>query len=282
MTSAEGIDCHLAKGGYLNLARNEPQVRRVHELLEYYRSWGFGEDDYRWLTAGEASARLDASNVRGAGYTPHCAAIHPARLVRGLAETVERGGATIYEKTRVIELGDRKVRCETGTVSADVVVRATEGFTARLPGHRRTVAPIYSLMIATEPLPDSFFDRGRLGATGDLQRRPAPDHLRPAHRRQPHRVRWPGRAVPLRLGDQAGVRPATQASTTRCAHAARRALPRDRRCPGHPSLGRPGRRAARLVLLRRFRSGERVRLGPAGTSATASPPPTWPGAPWPT
>ena len=101
----------------------------------------------RGSTAGD-------SNVLGAGYTPHCAAIHPARLVRGLAETVERAGMTIYEQTRVVELGDRKVRCETGTVSADVVVRATEGFTARLPGHRRTVAPIYSLMIATEPLPD--------------------------------------------------------------------------------------------------------------------------------
>jgi len=98
------------------------------------------------------------SKALGAGYTPHCAAIHPARLVRGLAETVERGGVTIYEQTRVVELGDHKVRCEAGTVSADVVVRATEGFTARLPGHRRTVAPIYSLMIATEPLPTSFFD----------------------------------------------------------------------------------------------------------------------------
>lgn len=158
VTTEEGIDCHLAKGGYLNLTRNQPQVRRVHELLEYYRSWGFGEEDYRWLDADEAKARLNASNVVGAGYTPHCAAIHPARLVRGLAATVERAGVTIYEQSRVVELGDRHVRCETGTVRADVVVRATEGFTARLPGHRRTVAPIYSLMIATEPLPDSFFD----------------------------------------------------------------------------------------------------------------------------
>ena len=124
-TAHEGIDCHLAKGGYLNLARTQPQVRRVHELLEYYRSWGFGDEDYRWLTADEASARLNASKVLGAGYTPHCAAIHPARLVRGLAETVERAGTTIYERTRVIELGDRQLRCETGTVSADVVVRAT-------------------------------------------------------------------------------------------------------------------------------------------------------------
>lgn len=158
VTAAEGIDCHLAKGGYLNLARNEPQVRRVHELLAYYRSWGFGEDDYRWLDADEAAGMLNAANVLGSGYTPHCGVVHPARLVRGLADVVERAGTTIYEQTRVIEIGTRKVRCETGTVSADVIVRATEGFTARLPGLRRAVAPIYSLMIATEPLPASFFD----------------------------------------------------------------------------------------------------------------------------
>jgi glycine/D-amino acid oxidase-like deaminating enzyme len=158
VSTAEGIDCHLAKGGYLNLARTEPQVRRVHELLEYYRSWDFGEEDYQWLTAAEASSRLNATNVLGAGYTPHCAAIHPARLVRGLAEAVERHGTTIYENSRVVELASRAVRCETGTVSAEVVVRATEGFTARLPGLRRAVVPIYSLMIATEPLPESFFD----------------------------------------------------------------------------------------------------------------------------
>jgi glycine/D-amino acid oxidase-like deaminating enzyme len=39
-----------------------------------------------------------------------------------------------------------------------VIVRATEAFTARLPGHRRDVLPVYSLMIATEPLPDAMWD----------------------------------------------------------------------------------------------------------------------------
>ena len=106
VTTKEGIDCHLAKGGYLNLARTQPQVQRVHDLLQYYRSWGFGEEDYRWLPADEASARINATKVLGAGYTPHCAAIHPARLVRGLADAVERDGTTIYEQTRVVELGD--------------------------------------------------------------------------------------------------------------------------------------------------------------------------------
>jgi len=194
----EGIDCHLAKGGYLNLARNKPQVDRVDELLKYYRSWGFGEEDYRWLSKDEASARLNATKLLGAGYTPHCAAIHPARLVRGLAETVENAGVTIHEGTRVLELVNRKVRCETGSVSADVVVRATEGFTARLPGHRRTVAPIYSLMIATEPLPDSFFDE-----VGWAQRETFNDDRRLiiyGQRTADNRIAFGGRGAPYHFG----------------------------------------------------------------------------------
>jgi glycine/D-amino acid oxidase-like deaminating enzyme len=198
VTEKEGIDCHLAKGGYLNLARNKPQVDRVDELLQYYRSWGFGEEDYRWLTKAEASARLNATELLGAGYTPHCAAIHPARLVRGLAQTVENAGVTIYEGTRVLELQNRKVRCETGSVSADVVVRATEGFTARLPGHRRRVAPIYSLMIATEPLPESFFDE-----VGWAQRETFNDDRRLiiyGQRTADNRIAFGGRGAPYHFG----------------------------------------------------------------------------------
>jgi glycine/D-amino acid oxidase-like deaminating enzyme len=48
-----------------------------------------------------------------------------------------------------------------GTVRADVVVRAVEAWTPTLPGERRTLAPVYSLMIATEPLGDEV-----LGAVG--------------------------------------------------------------------------------------------------------------------
>ena len=38
------------------------------------------------------------------------------------------------------------------------MVRATEGYTARLPGLKRAIAPVYSLMVATPPLPPSFWD----------------------------------------------------------------------------------------------------------------------------
>jgi glycine/D-amino acid oxidase-like deaminating enzyme len=49
-----------------------------------------------------------------------------------------------------------------GTVTAEVVVRAVEGWTPTLPGHRRTLAPVYSLMVATEPLGQGFWDSAGL------------------------------------------------------------------------------------------------------------------------
>ena len=87
VTEKEGIDCHLAKGGYLNLARNKPQVDRVDELR--YRSWGFGEEDYRWLPKDEAFA-VEHHQAARCRYTPHCAAIHPARLVADCTDRRER------------------------------------------------------------------------------------------------------------------------------------------------------------------------------------------------
>ena len=57
-----------------------------------------------------------------------------------------------------------------GTVRAATVVRATEGYTRTLRGEERTLVPVYSLMIATEPLPDEFWATSRAGRTG----RPSP------------------------------------------------------------------------------------------------------------
>jgi glycine/D-amino acid oxidase-like deaminating enzyme len=71
---------------------------------------------------------------------------------------VEAAGVRIHEDTRVTEIAPRRVQAETGSVRATHVIRATEAFTSTLPGMRRAVAPIYSLMIATEPLPSAFWE----------------------------------------------------------------------------------------------------------------------------
>jgi glycine/D-amino acid oxidase-like deaminating enzyme len=109
------------------------------------------------LSPAQARERVGATGVLGGTYTPHCAAVDPARLVRGLADVVERRGVRIYEQTQVLGLGPGVVTTTRGTVRAGTVVRATEGYTRTLEGHERDVIPVYSLMIATEPLGDSFW-----------------------------------------------------------------------------------------------------------------------------
>ena len=155
--AAEGIECDFQQGGYVALARNQVQMQRAVEEIEHLRSFGFEADDYRLLEASEAREHCNATKVVGGTFTPHCAAIHPARLARGLARVIERKGAVIHEHTAATEITPHTVRTAQGTVRADVVVRATEAFTPSLKGEERTVVPVYSLMLATEPLSDSFW-----------------------------------------------------------------------------------------------------------------------------
>jgi glycine/D-amino acid oxidase-like deaminating enzyme len=104
------------------------------------------------------SSRSKAAGALGAAFDPACARIHPAKLVRGLATAVEAGGAQIAEQTEVLDYRPGRVETVNGTVSCDRLVIATEGYGATLRATRRRVLPLYSLMIATAPLPDEVWD----------------------------------------------------------------------------------------------------------------------------
>jgi glycine/D-amino acid oxidase-like deaminating enzyme len=166
--AAEGIDCRFEKGGTVVAARTQAQVRRAEAEVAESRLLGFGEEDLRWLGLPEAEEVIGMAGMLGATYTPHCAVLDPARLVRGLAEAVERLGAQIYERTPVAAInpagGPKRPTLQANgfSVRADVVVRATEAWARALPGHRRAMLPVYSLMVATEPLPGAFWEEAGL------------------------------------------------------------------------------------------------------------------------
>lgn len=155
--AAENIDAHYVKSGTLTFATAPVHVARLRQGVREERSWGLGPDDVSWLDAGDAAARIGIARCYGAAFTPHCATIHPARLVRGLARAVEGRGVAIHEGTSATSIEPGRVTTARGAVRARTIVRATEGYTPRLPGHRRRLMPIYSLMVATEPLPGSFW-----------------------------------------------------------------------------------------------------------------------------
>ncbi|MEV6633260.1 FAD-dependent oxidoreductase [Actinoplanes sp. NPDC051470] len=146
VAAAEEIDCHYAKGGTISLVRTPAQLRRAVSTP------GF-------VDADAARDICGATGVLGGVYSPHCAALHPARLVRGLAGAASRRGVVIHEGTRVLRTSPGRVVTDRGTVNAPVVVHALEAWRTTLPGYRRTVAPVYSLMIATEPMPAADWER---------------------------------------------------------------------------------------------------------------------------
>ncbi len=167
VAAEEGIDCHFRKGGSVYLARTPVQLQRARAAVEADAALG-GVDGLRLLDRDEARERVGAAGVLGAAFTPHCARIHPARLVRGLAAAVERRGGRIVEGTPALRVvpgnaGRRPVvQTPGGRVTATTVVRATEAWPATLPGSERDVVPVYSLMVATEPLPQRFWDTAGL------------------------------------------------------------------------------------------------------------------------
>jgi glycine/D-amino acid oxidase-like deaminating enzyme len=203
VAAAEGIDCHYAKGGTVMLARTPVQLERARAEIAEAREFGFDESDLRLLTATEAQKLAGASSVLGGTYTPHCAAIHPARLARGLAEAVRQLGVEVYEQTPAREIHPGRVVSASGTVRARYVVRATEGYTPQLPGLERALAPVYSLMIATEPLPEDVW--AQIG----LADRPTFGDLRHliiyGQRTADGRLAFGGRGAPYHLGS--AIRP---------------------------------------------------------------------------
>jgi glycine/D-amino acid oxidase-like deaminating enzyme len=204
VAGSEDIDCHYAKGGTVVLARSAAQLARLRAEVDEACSHGVAEGDLRLLSAGEAAEAVGATDVLGGTFTPHCAAVHPARLVRGLAERVEARGVRVFEGTPVVAVGRGGCTTPAGRVRAEVVVRATEGYTARIGGLRRRLAPVYSLMVSTEPLPEDVWQ------TIGLRRREtfADDrHLVIyGQRTADDRIAFGGRGAPYHYGSRTAAR----------------------------------------------------------------------------
>ncbi len=200
VANAEGIQCGFAKGGTVRVARNQPQAERQRREIAGLRRLGITDDEMRLLTAEDARAQVNATKVRSGIFHAASAALDPARLVRGLAEVVERQGVQIVEGTAATGITPGRVATSHGLVQAEVVVQATEAYTQTLTGQDRVMIPVYSLMIATEPLDDEIFEQ--IG----LHRRPtfADDRYMVIYgqRTEDNRIAFGGRGVPYAFGSK--------------------------------------------------------------------------------
>lgn len=123
VAAAEGIDCHWCKGGTIQFARSPSQLHRAKEEVGEARLYGFDDADIRLLSAAEAREVGEVTGLLGGVFTPHCAAIHPARLARGLADVLRRRGAVIYERTEVRRIEPGRLITSGCTVRARHVIQ---------------------------------------------------------------------------------------------------------------------------------------------------------------
>ncbi len=196
----EGIECDWKHGGSMVVAQSDTQMARLRAAFEAESAWAGPDMGWELLDADQLRARVAVHDGRGAMYTPYCARVQPARLVQGLAAAAERAGATIYEFSPVGGVQPGVAETQNGSVRARFVLRATEGYTADLPGQHRALLPLNSAMIVTEPLGDALWAELGWDAAETL--------LDGAHlytysqRTADGRIAIGGRGVPYRFGSR--------------------------------------------------------------------------------
>jgi glycine/D-amino acid oxidase-like deaminating enzyme len=114
------------------------------------------------LLEGAALARSTGTDrYRAAMLDRRGGDLNPLSYVRGLAQAAIAAGASVYGGTRATSVEksglDWRVATRSGTVTAEHLVLATNGYTDDLwPGLRRTIVPLFGAMAATSTLPDAL------------------------------------------------------------------------------------------------------------------------------
>ncbi|MFJ7422139.1 NAD(P)/FAD-dependent oxidoreductase [Streptomyces uncialis] len=211
VAAEEKWSADLHQGGVLEVALTPAQLVRLRAFHEAERA--YGEDERLLLGARETAERIRIVGAVGSSWTPHGARLHPVKLVKALAASVESLGVTVHESTPVTEIRPGHAVTPYGTVRAPYVLRCTEGFTASLKGQRRTWLPMNSSMITTEPLTEEQWESvGWAGreTLGDM----AHAYVY-AQRTADGRIALGGRGVPYRFGSRTDNDGGTQRATAR-------------------------------------------------------------------
>ncbi len=161
VAAAEGFGIDYAKGGSLWVARTAHYLPWVQDALKMYQEFGLG-DEVEYLDAAATAKRVAIAGATGALHARDTALVHPAKLARGLARTVERMGATIYEQTAVTGYTTGAypaLQTERGHARARTIVLCGEAYLSQLPRLRRRIMPVYSLITLTEPLSASQWEQ---------------------------------------------------------------------------------------------------------------------------
>ena len=154
------IECEARRSGTLRAAY---QPRHAETLRASVEQWARRGARLELWDAARVAAETATDRYVAATFDVRGGAVNPLSLARGLAGAAQRHGASIHGGSPALRLerdgGGWRLATRGGSLRADKVVLATDGYSDNLwPGLRTSVVPIYSSIIATEPLPPPLGD----------------------------------------------------------------------------------------------------------------------------
>jgi gamma-glutamylputrescine oxidase len=151
LIASHGIDCDLTPG-YMEACWKPSHTTEVMGYPDHVANH-YGHTDARPVSRDEMAEMLGTSRYHGGFLDMAGAHLHPLRYALGLGRAATQAGAQIYEHSPVTKIGAGKVTTARGTVTANHVIVACNGYLDGLVPRiaQRTMA-INNFIGATEPL----------------------------------------------------------------------------------------------------------------------------------
>ncbi len=149
-----GIACEARREGTIRAVRGPRYTSALQGSVEQWRRRGAMVESWN---AQQVAAATGTRRYIAASFDPRGGSVNPLSLARGLAAAAVTAGAVIHGDSRALRL-DRsgtgwRIATAGGSVHAEKVVLATDGYSDELwPGLRTSIVPLYSSIIASEPL----------------------------------------------------------------------------------------------------------------------------------
>ncbi|HVO45551.1 MAG TPA: FAD-dependent oxidoreductase [Steroidobacteraceae bacterium] len=154
LIARHGIDCDATRTGWIQPATSTAALAAIHTRVEQWRRRGA---DVEMLDAAQTARLIGSRRYSGGWIDRRGGTVQPLSYVRGLARAAQNVGARIFCRSPALKLertgGGWRIDTPAGSVSSPIVILATDAYTDRLVDPlRRTLIPVPSFQVATEPL----------------------------------------------------------------------------------------------------------------------------------
>ena len=155
----KGLECSFIRPGLIRLAHNAQAAMALQSALRSLNDRGVAA---QWLDSDAVRALVGTHRYVAGILDPRGGNVQPLDLVRDLARVATTAGARIFTHSPAVRLSRDsskwRVDCPGGCIVADHVIVATNGYVDTLmPALARSVLPVNSFQVATQPIDEASF-----------------------------------------------------------------------------------------------------------------------------